>query len=105
MAIELVSNDTDPTLEIVCKDDRDEIIDLTDANEVSLTFKKVGATTYKFKRICLVTDPTAGLIEMEWEDTDLDTIGDYEGEVEIVFNSGKEQTSKRLYFRIREELG
>jgi len=105
MAIELVQGDTDPTLEIVCEDDRDVIIDLTDANEVSLTFKKVGADTYKFKRICLVTDPTAGLIEMDWEDGDLDTPGDYEGEVEIVFNCGKEQTSARLYYRVREELG
>jgi len=105
VAIELVSNDTDPSLEIVCKDDRDEIIDLSDANEVSLTFKKCGATTYKFKRICLVTDPTAGIIEMDWEVGDLDTPGDYEGEVEIVFNCGKEQTSARLYFRVREELG
>ena len=105
MAIELVQGDTKPTLEIICLDDNDVVIDLSDATNVEFVFKKCDATEYTLKRTCTITEPTEGKVEFDWDEGDLDEVGDYEGEVEIKFDDDKEQTSARLYFRIRAQLG
>ena len=108
--IDLVQNDTKPTLRFTAKEgDCGEIgvaIPLTSC-VVKFIFKKaLGSGTYKFKRICDITDALNGICEYSWQTGDLDTAGEFSGELEITFPDGKIQTNYNpVSFIIRKELG
>ena len=105
MVIELVQWDTSPNLELTCKDDTGEIIDLTDTTEVFFIFRKMGASEMLFKRTVVVQDPpTDGKVALTWEEDDLAVVGHYIGELEINFDDGTKQSSGRLYFKVRAQL-
>jgi len=110
MMIELIQNDLKPAIRFTCKEDGcgevGEVINLT-GYTVKFIFKKAfGSGTYKFKRLCDVTDAEAGVCEYFWQTGDLDTVGDFLGELEITDPAGKIQTNYNLInFHVRKELG
>jgi hypothetical protein len=132
MAITLVRNDTAPALylSLTQKDETgaEAPIDVSLAT-VRFKFRSAGATTLKSTVVCtkltgrLVLDsdglPVAidtaapydvagvgGRCTVEWGNTDLDTDGSYEGEVEITFASGRVMTVYPLVkFGVRKDFG
>jgi len=108
--IELIQNDTKPTLRFTCREDgcgeTGTAINLTSC-VVKFIFKKaLNSGDYKFKRVCDIVDTVNGICEYEWQADDLDTVGDYVGELEITFPDTKIQTNYNLInFKIRKELG
>jgi len=70
-------------------------------------FKKAFRSgVYKFKRLCDITDAEAGVCEYSWQTDDLDTVGDFLGEIEITFPDGRIQSNyNTINFKIKKELG
>jgi hypothetical protein len=99
----LVKGDTRPILQLTCKTDDPEIVDLSGCS-VFFTFRKAGSTIAKFKKSCTIVDAVAGIATYTWAPGDLDTVGDFNGEVEVVFPGGKIQTSKLIHFKVRNSL-
>jgi len=104
--IKLVSGDDLPELDITLRDSNlAEVgktlditdpstwnpIDITNVSAVRLKFREVGSTTLKATIGCTKVAPyTEGRVIMNWGLTDLDSIsGDYEGEIELEYTSGK----------------
>ena len=104
--IKLVSGDDLPELDITLRDSNlAEVgktlditdpstwnpIDITNVSAVRLKFREVGSTTLKATIGCTkVAHYTEGRVIMNWGLTDLDSIsGDYEGEIELEYTSGK----------------
>jgi len=103
--IKLVKNDTRPSLRFTCKDDDDNIIDLSTATKIYFIFKKFGEDEEKFKKECTIISPTEGIIQYSWEEDDLDESGQFEGEIEIDFSDGTKQTCvDKILFNIRNDL-
>jgi len=108
--IELIQNDSKPTLRFTCKEngcgDVGTVIKLTGCT-VRFIFKKaLGSGDYKFKRLCDIVDAPNGICEYSWQSADLDTVGDYVGEIEITFPDGKIQSNyNTINFKIKKELG
>ena len=107
--IELIQNDTKPTLRFTCREDgcgeTGTAINLTSC-VVKFIFKKaLNSGDYEFKRVCDITNPTAGICEYEWQVDDLSEVGNFSGEIEITFSDSKIQTSEIMSFHIRSELG
>ena len=108
--IDLIQNDTKPTLRFTCREgdcgETGTAINLTSCI-VKFIFKKaLSSGAYKFKRLCDIVDAPNGICEYSWQSNDLDTVGDYVGELEITFPDSKIQTNYNLInFKIRKELG
>ena len=66
-------------------------IDLTSVSAIRVKFREIGSTTLKATISCTKVAPqTNGNVVMNWGLTDLDDIsGDYEGEIELEYVSGK----------------
>ena len=66
-------------------------IDLTAVSAVRIKFREVGASTLTATIVCTLVAPLAdGIVNMSWGLTDLDSIsGDYEGEIELEYSSGR----------------
>jgi len=107
--IRLVSGDTLPEINITLKDSNTAasgstldpsdsstwaIMDLSAVSSVKMNFRKVGETTIHETIACSITSPaTNGNVIMQWTSTALDGIsGDYEGEIEVNYTSGKTVT-------------
>ena len=132
MAITLVRNDTAPALylSLTQKDETgaEAPIDISQAT-VRFKFRAPGAVVFKGTVVCtkligrLVLDSAeivvaidsaapynvagvGGRCTVEWGPTDLDTDGNYEGEVEITFASGRIMTVPGIYkFAVRKDFG
>jgi len=108
--IELIQNDTKPILRFTCREDgcgeTGDAIILTGCS-VKFIFKKAFRSgVYKFKRLCDITDAEAGVCEYSWQTDDLDTVGDFLGEIEITFPDGRIQSNyNTINFKIKKELG
>jgi len=106
----LTQNDLKPSLKFYCKEDGcgevGTVIDLT-GYTVRFIFKKaLGSGTYKFKRVCDVTDAVNGICVYDWQSGDLDTVGDFLGELEITDPAGKPQSNyNTISIRVKKELG
>lgn len=105
--IRLVKDDTGPQLRLTFTDQvTGEAVDLSGAS-VTLHFRAVNTTTVLFSRTALIQTPaTAGIAVVAWAEGDLNqAAGDYEGEVEVVLNSGLRETQfDLLQFTIREDF-
>lgn len=90
--IKLVKDDTFPPLEFaVIKDG--SAVDLTGAT-VKVYIKNSSTGTVKVNgQTCTITDATNGKCKYTWGATDLDTAGDYVGEIELTDVDGKVQSS------------
>lgn len=122
--IKLVQGDTMPIVDIVIKDENhDTPIDLTGA-QVLLKFRPVGSTTLKetitgslltgvlgADGVTVDTTPPyntpgrGGRVRFTWTPTALDTVGSFEGEVEITYPDLTVQTVYDIMkFRIRPQF-
>jgi type 1 fimbria pilin len=102
--IKLVQGDTKPQVQFTIKQNESPI-DISSAT-VTLHFRAVGSTTTLFSRQMVITDGSAGLATVVWQSTDLNQdAGDYEGEIEVVFDDSTRQTIfDPIKFKIREDF-
>jgi len=107
--IKLVQNDTAPDIDVALTDESDgSQINVSNAGDViRLYFRRIGTTV--LKATIVATKPTGGadgLVRFAWGATDLDTAGEYQGEIDITFNSGKKQSVYDvLNFSVRSQVG
>lgn len=82
-------------------------IDLVDLTAVVMKFKKIGTSSPVHSLTCTRQLPYIdGLVIMNWGLTTLDgDTGDYEGEIEMTFTSGKVLTiADKFKFIVREQF-
>ena len=108
-SIKLVQNDTGPSIQVTLFDEETGLpIDVSNAGDViKMYFQKYGDVDPK--ATLTGTKPNGGsdgLVQFDWASGDLDESGEFEGEIEITFASGKTQTMyEKLSFLVREEIG
>lgn len=104
--INLVTGDTLPELVFTIRDSRSaapgKTLDENDSNTwapidvtgamVRLRLREIGSTTVKSTLLCTVTDGQAGKVATDFPAGTLDKAGTFEGELEIIFNTGGIQT-------------
>jgi hypothetical protein len=121
--LKLVRNDRRPIIEV-------SITDATTGNPIDISgatprlyFRLIGSETLKATVVgVLVTGKVeddgsittttpydvagvGGRCQFTWGATDLDTAGDYEGEIEITFADGTKQTAyDKIPFKVREDF-
>lgn len=108
MAINFVRGDTAPQLRLTLKDSLlpDLALNLTNS-VVKLHIRAVGTTTPVLTKTAVLTNPTAGIVTIEWAETDLQlAAGTYEGEVEVYYSSTniRETVYELLSFIIRADI-
>jgi len=107
--IKLVQNDTAPEIEVTLDDKSTGApFDVSGAGDVvRFHFKKVGAPVPKATIICSKPNGGAdGVVRISWGENDLDTPGDYEGEMEITLGTGKITSIYNvLRFVVRPQVG
>ena len=107
--IKLVQNDTAPDIDVTLDDQSTGApFDVSNAGDVvRFHFKKVGALVPKATIICSKLNGGAdGAVRISWGADDLDTPGDYEGEIQISLNTGKiTSVYNVLRFVVRPQVG
>jgi hypothetical protein len=107
--IKLVQNDTGPDVYVTLNyKDTGLPIDVSNvADVVRLYFRKLGATALKTTIVASKPNGGAdGYVKFVWAPGDLDTVGAYEAEVEITFNTAQIYTiDKKLSLVVREQIG
>jgi len=103
-----VQGDTGPQIKVtLTEEDSGDAVDLTGAT-VTLHFRAAGEDEVLFSREFFVNPDTAenGVAVLQWETNDLNQeAGAYEGEIEVVRNSGiRETLFDKLKFKIREDF-
>jgi len=103
-----VQGDTGPQIKVtLTEEDSGDAVDLTGAT-VTLHFRAAGEDEVLFSREFFVNPDTAetGIAVLQWQTNDLNQeAGAYEGEIEVVRNSGiRETLFDKLKFKIREDL-
>ena len=92
----LVQGDTGPQVKVtLTRSDTGSAIDLTEASTCKMHFRKKNSDTVLFSlsNASGSSDQSNGIAVFAFSGTQLDiTPGDYEGEVEVVFNSGVRET-------------
>ena len=104
MQIKMVQNDTLPVLEVTLNQDGCPI-DLTGCT-VKFYMKNAdsGAVKINGEEMDIVSAED-GTCRYNWTATDTNTVGDYLGEVEVTYPSGKIQTAyKQLVIIIRDDI-
>jgi len=103
-----VQGDTGPQIKVtLTEEDSGDAVDLTGAT-VTLHFRAAGEDEVLFSREFFVNPDTAenGVAVLQWETNDLNQeAGAYEGEIEVVRDSGiRETLFDKLKFKIREDF-
>ena len=103
-----VQGDTGPQIRVtLTNEDNEEAVDLTNST-VTLHFREAGADSVLFSREFYINPETAtdGVAVLQWEEGDLEVeAGTYEGEIEVVRNSGLRETLyDKLKFKVREDF-
>ena len=107
--IKLVQNDTKPVVQVTLTDTVTGLpIDLSNPSDtVKLYFKALGQD--ELKTTITGNKPNGGsdgVISFPWATGDLDTAGEFEGEIEITYADGKIQTMyDKLRFSVRADIG
>ena len=104
--INLVTGDTLPELTFTLRDSNTaasgQILDPNNSatwapinvsgGSVKLRLRELGSTTVKSTLTCAITDGSAGKVATDFPAGTLDTVGTFEGEIEITFANGGIQT-------------
>lgn len=83
-------------------------ISLVNASSVAFHMRRRGTTTLLVNGACSIDDAAGGQVSYTWQDGDFSESGEYEGEYEITYTSGKVLTvpnNKHLSIVITGELG
>lgn len=88
--IEMVRNDTRPTLEFTVKDANGVAINITGSTP-RFRIRRRLATTVLINRVCTITNGVGGKCQFAWAAADwlagaIDAAGRYEGELEVTFS-------------------
>jgi len=104
MTIKIVKDDTLPVLNATILQDGAPV-DLTSAT-VKFYMKNADTGAVKINgSACAIISATDGTVRYSWSASDTDTEGDYLGEFEVTFPSGKIQTGfKQLSIVIRADI-
>jgi hypothetical protein len=81
----------------------DAIVDLTGAT-VKFKMKAVDASVLKVNGTCTLTTPASGLCKYTLVAADLDTVGNYEAELEVTLTGPKVHTVKFGKVQVIEDL-
>ena len=101
-----VQGDTRPQLQVTLTNETtSQPIDIS-SSTVTRHFRAAGESTVLFSRDFTVTDGENGVAVLDWQSGDLDReAGAYQGEIEIVSNTGQRETIfELLKFKIREDF-
>ena len=92
--IYLVQGDTGPQIKAtLTRDDTGAAEDLSDVSTVKLHFRKKYTDTVLFSITGSVTNASNGIVIFAFTGSQLDIdAGEYEGEIEVTFNSGSIET-------------
>lgn len=107
--IKLVQGDTGPDIDVaLTDDDTGDVVGVgNELDVVRMYFRKAGSS--ELIATIVATKPnggTDGVVRFSWSAGDLDDAGNYEGEVEITFSTGKVQTMYDiLKFKVRSQIG
>tara|TARA_R110000823_G_C15944396_1_gene500775 strand:+ start:2029 stop:2364 length:336 start_codon:yes stop_codon:yes gene_type:complete len=104
----LVQGDTGPQIKAtITRSDTGAVVDLTDAT-VQLHFRRkdIDDLLFSITDTAAGTDPVNGIAIFLFSGTQLDIeSGDYQGEVEVVFNGGTRETIYEIIdFSLREDF-
>lgn len=106
--IKLVKDDTAPDVDVQLVDAVTGLpINVSNAGDVvRMYFRQEGSST--IKATITATKPNGGadgIVRFAWSAGDLDTAGEFEGEIEITFNTGKIQTIfETIEFSVRADF-
>jgi hypothetical protein len=97
MAFILKQGDRRPSFVVALKDDFGEeteaAVDLTTAGTAYFNMRAANGGAVKISRgTATITSAATGVVTYAWGATDTDTAGDYEAELEILWNDGKAET-------------
>lgn len=104
--IELVRGDTKPSLYFAITDLAGTVEVLTGCT-VNFYFRKLGASALKNTghTACVIYDAAGGLCRYDWVAADLDTQGQFIGELEVTYSDNGIQTIVDTWtFKIREDV-
>jgi len=102
----LVQNDDKPDFVFTVTDSGGSAVDLT-GSSADFHFSLGGSGVLKNSghTSCTITDEAGGICKYEWTSGDLDTIGSYEGELQITYPNTKVQTVyAKFEIEVRDEL-
>lgn len=105
--IKLVQNDTGPAITVTLTDDSGVAVNVSAAGDVvKFYFRAVGSATVKNTITCTKPNGGAdGVVKISWPVGALDTVGAFEGEIEITFDTGVVQTMyEKLKFHVRAQV-
>jgi hypothetical protein len=100
-------HDTRPSLVKNLLDANGGQVDLTSAATVVFIMSASGTRKID-RRPVAVTDPLTGEVSYQWQSTDTDTSGAYDGEFEVTFTGGGVQTfpnPKKMVILVSDDLG
>lgn len=105
--INLVQNDTGPDLTVMLYDTASNSpIDVSGSTVVRFHFRKEDGTSVTTLTASKPSGGTDGVVSFPWGAGNLSEAGNYEGEIEITFSSGKVQTvPDKIRFYVREQIG
>lgn len=84
--------DTEPPLEVTLTDGDYEPKDLTNAQGVDFHMADPHESTAKVDAAAAIDDAANGAVSYSWADPDTDTAGEYEGEFEVTWADGDDET-------------
>lgn len=85
----LKKGDTSPSITVICKDENGDVVPLTAATGATFSMIDPGTDTPKIdKAAAVIEDAAAGKVRYDWASGDVDTPGEYNGEVEVAWSAG-----------------
>ena len=97
MAFTIKQGDRRPLFVVVLKDNVGEageaVVNLTTAGTVFFNMRQTGGTVVKINRgLAAITSAAAGQVTYSWGTADVNTAGNFQAEMEVVWNDGKAET-------------
>lgn len=91
MAFTIKQFDTRP-LFVGILNDEDGVVNLTTAGSVVFNMRSTAGSLVINRGTAAITSAAQGQVTYTWGTGDLNTVGDYEGEFEVIWNDGKRET-------------
>ena len=92
--------DQEPKLTATLQNADSSAIDLSSAGTVLFLMRPVGSTTPKVQGTCTIVTPASGIVRYSWGTADLDTVGQFQAELEINWATRKQTIPNDSYFLV-----
>jgi len=106
MTFYIKQNDTRPILSATLVNSDGSVPDLT-GSTVVFKMRKLGESSAKVDAAAAITGATTGDVQYTWIGANTDTVGSYEGEIQVTFAGGGVQTypnSKYIEIEIVDDI-